>query len=97
MIMSDRVGRKQAEVAERRGDDRGSNAAPVEVRFGDLEIRGEGGNRSATGVYFIAEAAAPVEVVVDGEIRQAELVRVENLGQGRLGVAVRFTEAPTRE
>lgn len=97
MIMSDSVGRKQTDVAERRGDERRRNAAPVEVRFGDLEIRGEGGNRSATGVYFIAEAAAPVEVVVDGEIHRAELVRVENLGHGRLGVAVRFTDAPTGE
>jgi hypothetical protein len=97
MIMSDSVGRKQTDVAERRGVDRHRNTAPVEVRFGDLQIVGEGGNRSVTGVYFIAESSAPVEVVVDGEVRRAELMRVENLGHGRLGVAVRYLDDPAGE
>ena len=97
MIMSDSVSRKQAEVAERRSEDRRRNTAPVEVHFGDLQIVGEGGNRSGTGVYFIAEASAPVDVVVDGQVRRAELVRVENLGHGRLGVAVRFVDTSPGE
>ncbi|MEY2981712.1 MAG: hypothetical protein ACO4CT_16875 [Planctomycetota bacterium] len=95
--MSDSVGRKQTDVADRRAEDRRRNTAPVEVRFGDLQIVGEGGNRSVTGVYFVAEASAPVDVVVDGQVRRAELVRIENLGHGRLGVAVRFLDGPTGE
>ena len=67
------------------------------IESGDLQIVGEGGNRSDTGVYFIAEASAPVDVVVDGQVRRAELVRVENRGHGRLGVAVRFVDTSPGE
>lgn len=90
--MSDSAGRKEQSVADRRRADRAALDSPVTVRFEDLEIVGPGQNISETGVYFVSEAQARVRVVVDGEARAAELIRVETLGNGKIGVAVRFID-----
>ena len=100
MIMSDSPDHKAAldAVDDQRRADRTEFAGDVSVCFDGLEIVGPGRNLSETGVYFVAEASADVRVVVDGVARVAELVRVERLGNGRLGVAVRFVDraAPVR-
>ena len=90
VIMSDSGGREQQSVADRRRATRAAIHGDVTVRFDDLEIVGPGENISETGVYFIAEARARVRVLMDGEVRDAEIVRIESLGNGHLGVAVRF-------
>jgi hypothetical protein len=92
--MSEPERRNEQLVAERRRAERDALEGDVTVRFEDLEIVGPGRNISETGVYFVSEATARVRVEVDGVIRTAELIRVETLGNGRLGVAVRFVDDP---
>lgn len=92
--MSDIADRKHQEVADRRLADREAIQGAVRVRFADLELVGPGRNLSETGVYFVADATARVQVVVDGVLREAEVVRVESLGNGKTGVAVRFVDEP---
>ena len=90
--MSDIADRKQQEVADRRLADREAIQGAVRVCFADLELVGPGRNISETGVYFVADATARVQVIVDGVLREAEVVRVESLGNGKTGVAVRFVD-----
>ncbi|MEZ5962328.1 MAG: hypothetical protein R3F56_00650 [Planctomycetota bacterium] len=84
------------DVAERRRDFRQSLAGTVTVRLQAQDIVGPGENVSPDGVFFVAEAALPVEVILPGtsEVRQGELVRVTQMGAGRVGVAIRFPPAP---
>jgi len=65
----------------------------VAIRFDGGTILGSGENVSEQGVFFTAAAALPVTVHVAGrgEIR-GELVRLETIGDGRIGIAVRFHE-----
>lgn len=66
----------------------------VTIRFDSGTILGSGQNVSELGVFFTAAAALPVTVHVAGrgEMR-GELVRLETIGDGRIGIAVRFHEA----
>ena len=65
----------------------------VEVTFHADPIRGSGKNISAEGLFFIADEEIRVTVQVGGEEIEARLVRVENHGHGRTGIAVRFVDA----
>lgn len=65
----------------------------VTVRFDVAAVAGTGRNIAEQGVFLTAEGGVPVTVEVDGHdgVLAGELVRVESLGDGRLGIAVRFT------
>jgi PilZ domain len=69
----------------------------VTIQFDASLLAGSGQNISAQGVFFTAAAALPVTVLVagHGEVK-GHLVRVESMGDGRIGVAVRF-DAPHPE
>jgi hypothetical protein len=66
----------------------------VTIRFDGGTILGSGENVSAQGVFFTALASLPVTVIIAGrgEVR-GDLVRLETIGDGRIGLAVRFHEA----
>jgi hypothetical protein len=81
-----------------RGSRRAERAAldaPVTITFEAGSIVGPGQNISHEGVYFTAEATLPVTVRVDGREVRGHLVRFESMGNGRIGVAIRFTEPVT--
>ena len=84
-------GQKQA---ERRGGDRLPTSAEVAVYI-DQPIVGPGQNLSNEGVFFVTEGAIHVRVLVAGEgEREGELIRLESMGEGKLGLAVRFLQTP---
>ena len=70
-------------------------AGPVTVCFDELKLIGPGQNISPEGVFFIADTSLRVTVHVEGEDepRIGELIRVQNMGEGRVGVAVRFVDS----
>lgn len=66
----------------------------VTIQFEAGAISGSGQNISVQGVFFTADVGIPVTVRVKGHGEVAgKLVRVESMGEGRLGIAVRF-DAP---
>ncbi len=76
-----------------RRHDRIDFAEPVSLEFDGTPVVGSGENISVQGVYFTTDT--PIKVLVrirDGSTVQAELVRAEAMGDGRVGVAVRFQE-----
>jgi hypothetical protein len=77
---------------ENRRDPRIELAEQVTIRFEAGEIVGPGQNISLQGVFFTAPASIPVTVRIAGksEVVRGELVRVETMGDGRVGIAVRF-------
>ena len=81
----------------RRIDPRIDMAESVSVRLETDMIVGPGQNISAQGLFFITDGAIPVTVKVGGvaEPVRGELVRVTAMGDGRLGIAVRFVEPGT--
>lgn len=83
---------KDNQLADRRRDVRQAVGGEVTVRLPAQEIVGPGENVSADGVFFVAEAALQVEVTLpgSGEVRRGELVRVHQMGGGRVGIAIRF-------
>jgi hypothetical protein len=66
----------------------------VSVEIAPATIVGPGENISAQGLYFVGDALIPVTVRINGvsEPVRGELVRVQSMGDGRLGIAVRFLE-----
>lgn len=79
-------------VAENRRAPRVDMLASVTVVLPACEIVGPGQNISAQGLYFTTTAALRVMVRVagSGQELEGELVRVESMGNGQLGIAVRF-------
>ncbi|MBK8974465.1 MAG: PilZ domain-containing protein [Planctomycetes bacterium] len=77
---------------DRRAAERTPLAGDIVVRLHELELVGGAANISESGVYFVADAAPTVEIVLpDGAGRRVgELMRIEAMGAGRVGVAVRF-------
>lgn len=77
---------------ENRRDPRVDLSEQVTIRFEAGSIVGPGQNISQQGVFFTAPASIPVTVTIDGkdEVLRGELVRVETMGDGRVGIAVRF-------
>ena len=80
---------------EARCDPRVDLGERVTIHFEGGCIVGPGQNLSAQGVFFTAAASLPVTVRIDGrdEVVRGELVRVETMGDGRVGIAVRFVQA----
>ena len=66
----------------------------VRVRFEADTLVGSGENIAAQGVFFIADGGLPVTVEIEGVsgTLAGELVRIESMGDGRLGIAVKFAE-----
>jgi hypothetical protein len=65
----------------------------VTIRFDAGAISGSGQNISSQGVFFTADGTLPVTVSIAGKGEVCgRLVRLESMGDGRIGVAVRFDE-----
>ena len=79
-------------VDNQRRDERLPFGDEVTIRIAAQDIQGPGRNVSAQGVYFTTRGALRVEVQVKGQDLpvQGELVRVESMGDGQLGIAIRF-------
>lgn len=78
---------------EARRDPRVELDGEVTIQFDAGSLAGSGQNISVQGVFFTAEAALPVTVRVKGRGEvTGKLVRVESMGDGRLGIAVRFDQ-----
>lgn len=81
-------------AADGRRDTRQPLTGEVTVTFPAEAIHGSGQNISSQGLYFTAQGSLRVQVHIEGRAEPvpAELVRVESMGNGRMGVAVRFLE-----
>lgn len=79
-------------VDERRRQERTPFSGDVVVGFDGLEIVGPGRNISEAGVYFVSDTTPRIKVSVDGREREGELIRISSLGDGQIGVAVRFLD-----
>jgi hypothetical protein len=76
--------------AERRGGSRAPTSAAITVHI-DRPIVGPGQNLSSDGLFFVTDGAIRVRVSIEGESdREGELIRLQSLGGGKLGLAVRF-------
>lgn len=97
--MADDHKQDQIHTDDRRRDDRQDTDGRVVVEFGDLRLAGPARNTSSTGVYFVTSSKMPVLVRIEGESepRYAELVRLETLGSGRVGIAVRYLDRPSSD
>lgn len=90
--MSDPKQNTNATSADLREFERVDFAQPVSLQI-DGAIAGTGENISLQGVYFTTAQPVAVQVQIeDGSVVQGELVRAESLGDGRVGIAVRFAE-----
>jgi hypothetical protein len=80
-------------ATEARRDERLGLDGDVTVRFDAGTLFGSGQNISLQGIFFTALGSLPVTVHVAGrgDVR-GHLVRVESLGDGRFGIAVRFDD-----
>ena len=80
-------------TSERRSQERATIDGTVTVAFADQEVIGPGQNMSDEGVFFIADASLRVKILVHGteEWREGEVIRVQSMGEGRLGMAIRFS------
>lgn len=85
----------KASSIENRRDQRYDFDRQVTLEFAAGAIVGPGENISQQGVFFTTHGKLPVTVRVagvDGDI-EGELVRYESMGDGRVGIAVRFAQA----
>jgi hypothetical protein len=82
-----------ANTTEARRDERLGLDGDVRVRFDAGTLFGSGQNISLQGIFFTAHGTLPVTVHVAGrgDVR-GHLVRVEAIGDGRYGIAVRFDD-----
>ncbi len=83
-------------VDERRDSPRVAMGETVTIKIHTDTIVGPGQNISAQGVFFIADAELRVSVSISGVAEPVDgtLVRVQHMGEGKLGIAVRFEENP---
>lgn len=70
-------------------------ATEVCVTFQAEPVSGPGQNISDSGVFFIAEQDVRVTVRIGDQEIEGHLVRAENHGSGKTGLAVRFTQGAT--
>lgn len=77
-------------VKSNRVFERDELAEEVSVSFQAEPVSGSGKNISKAGVYFVAEADVRVRVRIGAREIEGLLVRVENHGPGKTGIAVRF-------
>lgn len=80
---------------ENRNDARQALDASVAVHFDPTAIVGSAHNISQQGVFFTTRGAVAVTVRIAGKDRsvRGELVRFDNMGDGRIGIAVRFIDS----
>lgn len=66
----------------------------VTICFDGGDIVGSGQNVSEQGVFFVSETPIKVNVEIGGRDGQmvGELVRIENMGAGAVGIAVKFDD-----
>ena len=66
----------------------------VAIDLQTATVTGSGNNISEEGVYFTADQSIPVRVRIgEGGVEvQGDLARVEAIGDGTFGIAVRFRE-----
>lgn len=85
---------EQPTSIDSRRDSRVPLDGEVAVQFDAGVIVGPGQNVSAQGVFFTAAGSLPVTVQIasKGRTLRGELVRFERMGDGRIGIAVRFLE-----
>ena len=92
------MSKEDAQIAqdERRDSPRVLMGETVTVKIHTDTILGPGQNISAQGVFFVADATLHVSVSIQGVAEPVEghLVRVQHMGEGKLGIAVRFDEQP---
>jgi hypothetical protein len=69
-------------------------SSDVTIQLGETTLVGSGDNISLQGVFFTTDEPITVSVQVadHGEVR-GKLVRLESMGDGRFGIAVRFDDA----
>lgn len=69
----------------------------VVIEVAGSQLVGPGRDISKDGVFFVSEGVLPVKVRVPGQDEpvDGELVRVEAMGGGKLGIAVRFVPPST--
>ncbi|MBL9078916.1 MAG: PilZ domain-containing protein [Planctomycetes bacterium] len=81
-------------TANQRREPRVPLDATVTVEVPATEIQGSGENISSQGVFFTAAGRLQVVVHIGGHGRTVagELVRCETMGDGRVGIAIRFLE-----
>lgn len=86
---------KDAMTQDQRRHERTPLDGEVTISVDAQQIVGPGRNVSSQGLYFSTSAAVRVMVTVPGQKDPipGELVRVESMGDGRLGIAVRFVPA----
>jgi hypothetical protein len=79
-------------AAGARAEDRIDHDGGVRIEFVAGAICGSGQNVSSQGIFFVADASVPVAVRVDGAAQPmfGHLVRLESMGDGKFGIAVRF-------
>ena len=67
----------------------------VIIRVDSEAIVGSGQNVSPQGVFFVSEVPIKVKVEIPGRagIMTGELVRIENMGAGAVGIAVKFDDS----
>lgn len=84
---------------ESRRDERLPLDGAVTVEIDAGRIVGSGQNISAQGVFFTTDGALPVRVCIGGREPgvRGELVRYETMGDGRVGIAIRFLEPLPRD
>jgi hypothetical protein len=79
-------------ASEVRNDARIPLAGEVTITLATNEIYGSGQNISTQGLYFTTKCALLVQVKIEGRDQPvpAELIRLESMGNGCIGLAVRF-------
>lgn len=83
---------KDAMTQDHRRHERTPLDGEVTITVDAQKIVGPGRNVSSQGLYFSTSGSVRVLVSVPGQDDPipGELVRVESMGDGRLGIAVRF-------
>jgi hypothetical protein len=85
------------QIASNRRFERVGMDRTVTIRFQGDAIVGSGQNVSEQGVFFVAEGSIPVQVEIEGREGSlpGQLVRIENMGAGMVGIAVKFDDSHT--
>jgi len=83
---------KQNILVDQRSSGRIDTDAKVTITFDGSSIVGPGQNISEQGVFFVAEGSVAVTVRIEGcaNPMAGELVRIETMDEGKVGLAVRF-------
>ena len=83
-------------INTRRSERLGFDGA-VTIRVDGEAIVGSGQNVSDQGVFFVSETPIKVTVEIGGRdgTMTGELVRIENMGAGAVGIAVKFDDVET--